>query len=99
MLTYADLGHLWPGRPLWRLGCTNSHAACTELLPGAVGKRSFLHGVCSVEDLQPNRPSLRQEGRTANSQQAPDGLRAMLPSESKGTAWLAAHLCSTLGQG
>ena len=34
----SDLRHLWPGRPVRRLGRTNSHATCTELLPGAVGK-------------------------------------------------------------
>ena len=82
----SDLRQLWPGRPVWRLSHTNSHAACTELLPGTVSKCGFLHGVCCVEDLHRGVP---RNIRTADSGQAPDSLQAMLPAESNSTAcWL-----------
>ena len=101
MLKCSDLRHLWPGRPVRRLGRTNSHATCTELLPGAVGECSFLHGVCCVEHLHHGRQSLRQEVGIADNRLAPDSLSAMLSSESKSTAcWLltcAAHVARVEG--
>ena len=102
MPNHPDLRIVWPGRPVRRLGRTNRHAACTELLPGAVGKCSFLHGVCCVQDLHHTRQSLRQRVGTAGSRLALDSLWAMLPSQPQNTACLlltcAAHSASVEGR-